>query len=178
MMDEPMLSALALDGETAAWNQLISRHNHRILVFLLARGVHIDRAKELAQETWIRLIEQQRQGRLDRLDLPGLAIRQATFLLLEDGRRMARVQRLCIHIAVPSSAGGDAEQSFLTQEKLTRAQVALAQCSPSAQRIFRLLYENPERSHQDVATEVGLSLQRVRQIICQVRKTLRQVIED
>ena len=79
-IDERTLCVRALEGDTAAWNALIAKHDHRIVVSLLARGVRIDRAKDIAQEAWIRLIEQQRAGRLSHLQLPGLAVAQAAFL--------------------------------------------------------------------------------------------------
>src|SRR5262245_60462429 len=70
----------ALCGDAEAWSWLIARHDHRVVVALLARGVPLDRARELAQETWLRLMQSQREGRLRELSLPGLAITQARFL--------------------------------------------------------------------------------------------------
>src|SRR5690349_9619541 len=52
--DETGLTRRALEGERAAWNALISRYHRRVVVSLLARGVRVDRAQELAQETWMR----------------------------------------------------------------------------------------------------------------------------
>src|SRR5690349_723430 len=69
------------------WEALIARHGHTVLLALLARGVRLDRARELLQETWARLFERAQQGRFDSLELPGLAITQAMFLAAEDGRR-------------------------------------------------------------------------------------------
>ena len=86
-VDEQTLCARALAGEVDAWNALVAKHDHRVVVSLLARGVRIDRAKDLAQEAWMRLVEQQRAGRLTHLQLPGLAIAQAGFLSLEAARR-------------------------------------------------------------------------------------------
>src|SRR5262249_31325925 len=86
-LDEAGLCEKAMRGERDAWNVLVQRHNHRVVLALLARGVRIDRAKDIAQEAWMRLVEQQRLGRLARLQLPGLAIAQATFLALEAARR-------------------------------------------------------------------------------------------
>ena len=54
-----------------------------------------NRAKDIAQETWWRLIEQQRAGRLQQLLLPGLGVAQAAFFSLESARReeVALVQK-------------------------------------------------------------------------------------
>src|SRR4051812_21502419 len=74
------LIPLALSGDRDAWNVLIKRHERRVLLMLLARGVRVDRAKDIVQDTWARLIAQQREGRFEWLDLPGLAVRQAMYL--------------------------------------------------------------------------------------------------
>src|SRR5438045_1493857 len=70
----------ALGGDVEAWAALIGRHNHKIVVALLARGIALEEARELAQETWLRLMQQQRTGKLAQLTLPGLAIVQAGYL--------------------------------------------------------------------------------------------------
>ena len=143
--EEAALCASALRGDTEAWSALVHKHNHRVVVTLLARGIRIDRAKDIAQEAWIRLVEQQRQGRLDRLQLPGLAIAQATFLALEACRREATARRhdpidepaVAAALADPR---GDAESRMITEERVARAIDVLGCCSPSAREVFRLAY--------------------------------------
>lgn len=178
-MDERSLCDRALRGDVAAWNALVQKHNHRVVVSLLARGVRIDRAKDLAQDAWLRLIEQQREGRLAHLSLPGLAITQAGFLALEAARRVRRGEAIAAtddEAAKVVDPGADAETKLLAEEQLARAEAVLSRCSPSARKVFRLAYSGEGKSHADVAAEVGLSLQRVRQIICEVRKVLRAEI--
>src|SRR5688572_200782 len=87
---EAELTAQAVRGDRAAWEALITRHDRKVIVSLLARGLPIDRAREVAQETWTRLIENQRAGRLREVILPGLAIVQAGFLASSDWRRQLR----------------------------------------------------------------------------------------
>jgi RNA polymerase sigma-70 factor (ECF subfamily) len=179
---EEALCAAALEGDTDAWSALVQRHNQRVVVALLARGVRIDRAKDIAQEAWMRLVEQQRLGRLERLQLPGLAIAQATFLALESARREATARRhepldepsVAAFLADPQV---DAEARLMTQERVARALEVLSGCSPSARQVFRLAYGGDGLSHADVADRVGLSLQRVRQILCEVRAKLRLALE-
>lgn len=180
--DEATLCAAALAGDTAAWSALITRHNHRVVVSLLARGVRVDRAKDIAQEAWMRLVEQQRQGRLERLQLPGLAVAQAHFLSLEAARKEAASRRTD-PIDEPAIAnvladpGCNAEARLLTEERVARAVAVLSECSPSAKKVFRLAYGGEGLSHAEVAERVGLSLQRVRQILCEVRAKLRAALE-
>ena len=180
--DEAALCARALQGDAEAWGALVQRHNHRVVVSLLARGVRVDRAKDIAQEAWIRLVEQQRQGKLERLQLPGLAIVQASFLAMEAARREVNVRRhepldepaVAAALADPHD---DAETRLMTEERVTRAVEVLSGCSPSAKKVFRLAYGGDGLSHAEVAERVGLSLQRVRQILCEIRAKLRTALE-
>ena len=180
--DERTLTSRALEGDTGAWNALIQKHNHRVVVSLLARGVRIDRAKDLAQETWLRLIEQQRAGRLTHLMLPGLAVAQAAFLSLEAARRDASksaplpfdAARGATDLVDPQA---DAEARLVSGERLASAERVLSRCSASSRAVFQLVYGGEGLSHAEVASKVGLSLQRVRQILCEVRKQLRSALE-
>lgn len=173
------LAHRALAGDRAAWEALIDRHNHRVIVALLARRIPIDRARELTQEAWLRLIERQRDGRLPRLQLPGLAIAQA-IRIARDRARAASVSRPHLPLDEADLVDPDCrlDERVLSRDALRRADAVLAGCSESAQRVFHMIYEQPGIAHQEVAASVGLSVQRVRQILCEVRKKLRAVVEE
>lgn len=181
--DEDALARRALAGDRAAWDALVARHHRRVVVSLLARGVRVDRAHELAQETWARLIQQQQRGLLTELRLPNLALTQAAFLASDDARR---TRRESISGAVdelperqhPVDPAVSAERRLLSEEQLSRAHAALAQVSPSARNVFLLACDGQELPHAEVAARVGLSVQRVRQILCEVRKKLRSALEE
>src|SRR5438128_6726262 len=70
-----------------AWGDAFRRYHHRVVVTLVASGVPADRAVDLAQAAWMRLIEQDSAGRLEEIRLPGLAVAQARLLALEARRR-------------------------------------------------------------------------------------------
>jgi RNA polymerase sigma-70 factor (ECF subfamily) len=172
------LEERAMGGDDAAWNALVERHNHRVVLSLLARGVRVDRANDLAQDAWLRLIEQHRQGKLTHLVLPGLAVAQAWFLALEAARQARRaLPEGDAQAAAAIDPRADAETKLLAEEQLARAARVLSTCSPSARRVFQLVYGGAGLSHAQVAAQVGLSLQRVRQIVCEVRQRLRAAIE-
>ncbi|MFP2924831.1 RNA polymerase sigma factor [Pyxidicoccus sp. 3LG] len=181
--DEDSLARRALAGDRAAWDALVARHHRRVVVSLLAKGVRVDRAHELAQETWARLIQQQQRGLLTELRLPNLALTQAAFLAADDARRSRRES---ISGAVdelperqhPVDPAVSAERRLLSEEQLSRAHAALAQVSPSARSVFLLACDGQELPHAEVAARVGLSVQRVRQILCEVRKKLRTALEE
>ncbi|HWM87308.1 MAG TPA: sigma-70 family RNA polymerase sigma factor [Kofleriaceae bacterium] len=177
-LSEHHLARLAMAGDREAWGELVSRHDHRVVLSLLARGVRMARARELAHETWLRLIAQQRAGRLARLELPGLAIRQAAFLALDDTRRREEPSADEASLAALIDPAASVEERLISREQLRRAQAELERCSPSARRVFSAVYAEPGMPHAEAARRLGMSVQRVRQTLCEVRARLRAAIES
>lgn len=161
----------ALRGERDAWSSLIAKHERRVVVSVIAAGVPASEARAYANDAWLRLMLQAAAGRLEYLQLPGLVVRQALFLARAAGRRPTAAAPL---EAVSSSQ----EETFFARERLQRARAHVETLPASARRIFLLLYSEPHLSHAEVAARVGLSLQRVRQTICEVRKSLRTDLEE
>jgi RNA polymerase sigma-70 factor (ECF subfamily) len=161
------------------WPQLIELHSHAVVLSLLARGVRLSRARELTHETWARLFEQHQAGLIHRLELPGLAIRQAGFLALREGRRwktepLSEVPEAC----ALTDLGPSAEARVEGRQQLELAQAALATLGPRAREIFTVAVEHPEVSQSSLAEGLGLSLQRFRQTLCEVRARLRAALDD
>ncbi|MEQ8280217.1 MAG: sigma-70 family RNA polymerase sigma factor [Deltaproteobacteria bacterium] len=154
------------------WTRAVEQHGRRVVVHLLAMGVEIEAAKEIAQRAWARIFEQHRAGRLERLELPGVVIQQARFFAL-DARRGRREGPATLVANTP-----DPERQLLAREQIERAFATIERCSPRAQQVFRMAYEDPSRRHADIAADVGLSVQRVRQILCEVRRAVRDALED
>jgi len=181
------LATLALAGHEPAWDELVRRHSHRVLVALLAHGVPLDAAEDLAQEAWLRLVEQQRAGRLARLELPGLAIAQARWLAREADRTRARraalmgggpaLERALVE-APDLHPGADPESRAAGRERLECVRRALARCPERAQQVFHAVYAEHAPAHAEVARELGLSVQRVRQILCEVRARVRAALGE
>jgi RNA polymerase sigma-70 factor (ECF subfamily) len=172
----------ARTGDSAAWEKLIARHARRVLLVLLAKGVRASRAEEIAQEAWTRLIAKSREGTLERLELPGLVIAEATHLALDDARaervrRAASIGESAESEAVVDPNAGALER-MLSREALDRALAELARCPPRARDVFNAVYENPDLPHAEAASKLGLSVQRVRQTLCDVRARLRATMED
>lgn len=158
------------------WDSIIATHDRRVILLLLAMGLRIDEAKELAQATWLRLMEQHDRGALARLEFPGLALRQARFLALDELRRRGKTAL----VAEPTDGIAplpSAETTLIRREELTCVLTTLARCSTAEQRVFRTVYEEPGISHAEAAARLGVSVQRVRQVICEVRKKLRSALE-
>ncbi len=161
----------ALSGDRSAWNALIVRHQRQVVLSLISAGVRPAQAKEFANDAWLKLMERADDRRLAFLQLPGLVVKQALFLARSAGRRLDTPPE-------PFAVDVDsAESSFLTRERLMRARQRVETLSGSSRAVFLQLYSEPTLSHAELAQRVGLSVQRVRQIICEVRKVLRTEVE-
>ena len=181
------LATLALQGSADAWSEIARRHTHRVVLSLLASGVPFAMAEDLAQEVWIRLLQQQREGRLRSLSLPGLAMAQAAWLAREASRTRLRREAIVRSTLPPYETGSASEpiapdagpeQLAVDRERLAVVIRELSLCPPGAQRVFRGVYGPGGGTCADVARRSGLSVQRVRQILCEVRARLRRALES
>ena len=184
-LSEAEIAARALEGQSSAWDEIVRRHSHRVLLALLARGVPCDAAHDLVQEVWLRLVRQQRAGRLQSLSLPGLAITQAGWLAREDGRTSRRHETIMSAraAAVTGDEGNhdpevDPEEQAIRRERLDRIRKEFEGCPPRARQIFLAVYGPEGRSHAEAARDLGLSVQRVRQALCEVRARVRTALRE
>lgn len=165
--------------EDVPWDELMRRHGRRVVVALVSRGISLERAKELAQDAWMRVIDRHRAGLIHELSLPGLIITQAGFLARDDMRREGRRAKLD---EPRQHAGGDfaldLEQQLDARQQLRVVRAVLDRAPPNARRVFTLLYGERALSPTEVAGELGLSVQRVRQIVCELRKRMRAELAD
>jgi len=161
--------------EGVPWGALIRRHERRVVVALLARGVPLERAKELTQEAWLRLMVRHRAGKLRQLQLPGVAIKQAIFLAKDQSRRQRR--QLPLTAAAEAASHCDVERQIFAREELRCIERMVASSSPRARRVFQLLHGPRPKTQTEIADMLGLSLQRVRQITCELRKRIRAELE-
>lgn len=159
------------------WDDRIREHDRRVYLSVLSLGLPPDRAREIAQAAWTRLIEQHARGALTEVELPGLAIRQARFLAFNELKRSKTEGRVLAAVPPPADAP-DAERVVASRQEIDRVLAALATCSPQARKIFHLVYATPGGTASTAAKQVGLSLQRVRQILCETRAHIRKALEE
>jgi RNA polymerase sigma-70 factor (ECF subfamily) len=179
--------ARALEGRSDAWDEIVRRFSHQVRLALLARGVALDAVDDLVQEAWMRLVQQQRAGRLRTLELPGLAIAQAGWLALEAQRTIARRAALAqfapapaLEIEAVADTGAEADPAALAlrHERALLVRRALAECTPREREVFEAVYDRDARTHADVARATGLSVQRVRQLLCNARARVRRALDE
>jgi len=163
----------ALSGDRPTWDLLVSRHTRAVEVALLAKGQSLPEARELTQAAWALLFQRVVEGRFSRLELPGLAIHQAELLAREQRRALARVPPPDEGHAPPTP-----EEVVSSRRAIARVRDELAKVPVTARRVFELLHGVPPRTPAEVAVELGLSVQRVRQVLCEVRARLRKLLEE
>jgi RNA polymerase sigma factor (sigma-70 family) len=166
---------------TERWSGAIAAHQHRVVLSLVAAGFSFERASDLANEAWARLIEKDRAGLLGEVKRPGLAIVQARYLAWDERRREAmqarRLEAAGSGEELLVDRNPDPEQRLLTRQQAQQALAAVATAPVSAQRLFALLYTEPALPHAQAAQVLGLSVQRVRQLLCELRKRVRTALE-
>lgn len=159
------------------WTAAIREHDRRVYLAVLALGLAPERAKEIAQAAWARLMEQYARGALPEIQLPGLAIKQARFLAFNELKR-TKVELRALAAVPDGQAVPDVERVVASRQEIERVLAALASCSPTARNVFRIVYATPGGTAQLAAKEIGLSLQRVRQILCETRHHIRKALEE
>ena len=159
------------------WDGAIRAFDRQVFLSVLALGLSPDSAREVTQTAWTRLMEKHVVGDLPRLELPGLAIKQAKFLALNQIKQKQTHGRLLA--AVPEPSPGPSPDAIAeSRQRYASMLRALQTCSPTAKTIFRMVYQEPSHSHSEIAQHVGLSVQRVRQILCETRNTIRQAMKE
>ncbi|MBL4635531.1 MAG: sigma-70 family RNA polymerase sigma factor [Kofleriaceae bacterium] len=161
------------------WGVWIKKHHHRLVLSLLAMSVPLHHAEEIAQSTWERLIQKEKSGQLDRIEMPGLALAQARFLALEYLRKelpATSKQEIFEETTLVANAPNPL-RSLVSRSQMDTAQECLARASESGQTVFRLFYIEG-LSAKEIGEEVGLSPQRVRQTLCELRADLRSAIGE
>lgn len=173
--------ATAPQVQEVDWDDKMRRYGRRVVVAMIARGVRPERAKELAQDAWLRVIQNYRRGRLRSLELPGVVIAQANFLALDERRRS---EQRYVHAPLTSEAstlpddGRELEGQVAARHQLRKIQGLLERAHPNARRVFEMLYGGNALSAAEIAQELGLSVQRVRQISCELRHKIRRELAE
>lgn len=161
------------------WAQAYAQHHHTVVLAMLANGVRLDEARELAHDAWARIFEQTQIGKVTNVELPGLIIRQAYFLWVESRRREStRGQRNgtldeAKAVADPRSTP---EDTVSGRELLGAVQQVMAAASPRQRSVLSAVVTSPGAQHADLAKHEGVSLQRFRQVLCEVRSQLRAAV--
>ncbi len=165
------------DAPAVDWDAAIRQHHGHVLAWVLAHGIAPGRAEELVQEVWMKLMRQHEAGRLMRIDLPALALAQARFLAKDELRRRVREQPHP-HDTDETPSHARIEHRIDARTRLAKIVYVLEREPANVRAVFEHTYGGAGLCATDVAAKVGLSTQRVRQILCELRAKLRAHFED
>jgi RNA polymerase sigma factor (sigma-70 family) len=150
--DNEKLLAAAAQGDQAAWEVLVQRHNG--LLWSVARGFRLDGADagDAIQTTWLRLVEN-----LERIKDPerlaswlATTLRHECLRLLRRGKREQPTGGSEEPNAVPGAAD-PLDAGLLTEERDAALWAALCRVGEQCQRLLRVLTASPPLSDAEVS---------------------------
>ncbi len=159
------------------WKTAIATHHHRLVLSLLGAGLRLDEARDVAQDAWLRVMEAAAAGKLERIELPGLVLRQASFIVTD----RQRARRLRVHAPLGDAEAVESPESSEHATHVARLldtlEAGLANATPRERLVLRATLEQPDARHDALAAAAGISVQRFRQVLCAVRARLRRALE-
>jgi RNA polymerase sigma factor (sigma-70 family) len=147
----------AARGDEAAWNELVQRFER--LVWATARSYRLSRADaaDVAQTTWLRLVEN-----LDRIRDPErlgawlatTARRESLRHIRLHGRELASDEADVFE----ATAGDPLEVALLTEERDAALWHAFARLNERCQKLLRLLVSDDEPSYEAIGAALGMPI--------------------
>lgn len=151
------LVAAAGAGDAEAWEQLVDGYVGLIWAITHTYRLSEGDAHDVTQTTWLRLVEN-----IDRLSDPA---RVGAWLATTARRECLRVLRQARRTILlrdweefdgADADGEDPADEMIRLEQGDAVREALAQVSPSCQRLLRLLMVDPPPSYDEVAAALGM----------------------
>jgi RNA polymerase sigma-70 factor (ECF subfamily) len=172
--DEALMARLTA-GDRDALAVLVDRHKDAIVNYLARLTGDRDRAEDLAQETFLRLVRG--AGRyVERGLLRAYLYRIATNLARSEARR-ARRRRLLAPLLHPADALAPPSSAGLLRDELHRQVAAAVAALPLRWRVPLVLHEIEGWPYAAVAAQLGLREGTVKSRIHRGRERLRRMLE-
>lgn len=147
----------AADGDRGAWEALVSRYVSLVWAVALQHGLGEADAADVAQSTWLRLLEH-----IDEIREPSrVGAWLATTARREALRVIAMRRRLVLEADDENFDGPDiflpdADERLISEETGKDVREALSALPPSWQALVRLLMLDPPLSYQQIGDQLGL----------------------
>ncbi|MEJ3654601.1 sigma-70 family RNA polymerase sigma factor [Actinomycetes bacterium KLBMP 9759] len=174
--DTGELLAAAADGDQAAWDELVARHNS--MLWSIARSFRVDTADaaDAVQTTWLRLVEN-----LERINDPERL----------SGWLATTVRRECLRILRKSRAGttldvvdelpdgaDPLDAALLTDERDAALWRAVGRISQRCQELLRVLMTSPPPTYADVSAALAMPIGSIGPSRARCLDQLRRVVGD
>jgi RNA polymerase sigma-70 factor (family 1) len=173
--DEKQLFARMSEGDEASFTRLFHLYNPRIYGQLLKLTKDEHKARELVQETFIRLWT--RRALLKGMEHPAayLARIASSIFINQLESESARRRRETAYAAGPIESNSPTEQFLEAREVSGIIDRAVSALPEKRQEIFRLSREGG-LTHEQIATRLGLSIQTVKNQVGTALKAIQAAI--
>ena len=170
---EPHVVAVERAERGAAVVDAYATHHEELFSFLWSATRDRAAAEDLLQELFLRLIREERAGRMPERVRPWL-YRVASNLVIDRGRRLTTGRRWLERLVSPES-DEPADARLLRREQAGNLELALAQVSSDAR--VALLMSGHGFSGAEIATAIGRSQLATRTLMSRARVTVRRHLE-
>jgi RNA polymerase sigma-70 factor (ECF subfamily) len=176
-LEDGVLFARARDGDGDALTCLVDRHKDPLVNYLTRLSGCRERAEDLAQDTFIRLLERSERHREQGMLRPYL-YRIATNLVRSSQRRDRRWRLLAPRLAASQNgSGGEAPQIAAVERRELGALLTESLRSvPLRFRVPLVLREVQDWSYADIADLLGCKAGTVKSRIHRGREMLRKLV--
>lgn len=172
------LFARAREGDRAALADLVERHKDALVNYLTRMAGSRDRAEDLAQETFVRLVERS-DGYREQGQLKAYLYRIATNLQRSAERRERRWRLLEPVFALGAPTHERPRQDLrLLRDELAEQLLAGLRALPLHYRVPLVLRDVEDWSYQDISGMLGCAVGTIKSRIHRARELLRVRLED
>jgi RNA polymerase sigma factor (sigma-70 family) len=147
----------AASGERAAWDSLVARYVSLVWAVALQHGIGESDAADVAQSTWLRLLEH-----IDEIRDPArIGAWLATTARRESLRIVAMRRRIVLEGGSEAFDGPDRllappDERMLSDERGQSVRQAFGTLPPAWQSLVSLLMSDPPMSYQEIGLELGV----------------------
>ena len=157
-LDVAQLVRRAADGERSAWERLVDQYSR--LIWAMTRDFRLcdSDAADVAQATWLRLLEH-----IDRIQYPDrVGSWLATTARHECLRHLAARKRVVLMpdddavLADPMAHQPEIDERLLADERARAVRAAVSTLPSRSQRLLELLMADPPVSYTEISDQLGL----------------------
>lgn len=175
--DLPALVKASIDGDEAAWGELVLRHVHLVMAVVRPFRLSTADAQDVSQTVWLRLVEHLANIR-EPAALPSWIARTTKhecLRVLRSGGRSIPVDPLDCR-ALDDAASLDLDADLLEAERHQALRDGLAELAPRHRELLEMLAADPPATYLEISTKLGIPIGSIGPTRSRVLEKLRATI--
>lgn len=161
-------------GDSSAETALYEKFSPRIFFLALSELHSKDDADDVRAETFLRVIQALRDGKLRSADsLPSFIVGFALNVIREHKRKGYKTDSL-EELEIDVASDHSIEKAYLDREAGTAVEAAVAQLKPREQEFLRMYYYE-ELSKEEISVRLGIKEERLRLIKSRTLQSFREI---